>query len=108
MLKIWGWPLASAWSTASKAEPRLLRARQRPGQHVPAVPVQPGHQRQESAPHRHIPDIDAPHVAGPIHHLIPQQIQAHRVCGMRLAGMLARYHGLQIHEAHQADDAFGV
>ena len=91
-----------------QAEPRLQRVRQRPGQHVPTVPVQHGHQIQESPPHRHIRDIGTPHVVGPVHHQIPQQIRIHHVCRMRMAGVRPRHHCLQIHAVHQARDALVV
>ena len=47
------------------AEPHIHRDQQPPGQHLPAVPVDHGHQIDEAFGHRYVGDVRGPNLIGP-------------------------------------------
>lgn len=84
------------------AEQRVQRVGQRPRQHVAAEPVQHRDQIQEPAPPWHLRDVRAPHLVGPDHRELVQQIRVRPMRRLRPARVRARQHRLQAHDPYQA------
>ncbi len=84
-----------------QAERAVQRVRQPPGDHVAAVPVDRRRQVHESRGHRHIRDVRAPHLVGPLDAHVPQQIRVDPMPAPGHAQPGLGVNGLQAHEPQQ-------
>ena len=84
-----------------RAEARVQRVRQPPGQDVPARPVHDRHEVKEATLHRDIGDIGAPDMVRPLDCQAPQQIRVNPVLGVGRAGARRPIDCLEPHQAHQ-------
>ena len=84
-----------------RAEARVQRVRQPPGQDKAARPVHDRHQVEEAALHRDIGDVGAPDVIRPLDRQAAQQIRVNPVLGVRIAGPRRPIDRLKPHQTHQ-------
>lgn len=91
-----------------QAKPAIERVRELPREHIPAVPVDDGHQIHEPVRHRHIRDIGAPHLAGTLHFHVPKQVGIDFVLGPSLARLGLGINRLDAHVAHQTLNALAI
>lgn len=92
----------------AEAEQVVQGVRELPGQHVAAVPVDHGHQVQESRWHRHIGDVRRPHQVGVIQPHPAQQVGVHGMLWMGFTGMWTGDTPLDSHQSHQALYALAI
>ena len=84
-----------------RAEARVQRVRQPPGQDEAARPVHDRHQVEEAALHRDIGDVGAPDGIRPLDRQAAQQIRVNPVLGVRIAGPRRPIDRLKSHQTHQ-------
>ena len=90
------------------AEVGLQRVGDPPGEDIPAKPVHHGGQIHKALWHRHVGDIGAPDLVGPINREATQQVGIDAMLGVRLAGSGTRENGFQPHFSHQPLHALAV
>ena len=84
-----------------QAEIDLQRVGDPPGQDISTKPVHHGHQIHKALWHRHVGDVGAPHLIGPVDHQPPQKVGINALLGGRPAGARTWINGFQSHFLHQ-------